>query len=84
MAVDLWVDVPGSLELTMQGGARDETLARDGRTYRLPAGQRTTIRVPIRAAQETVGFATSWKRSAGSPEIADAVFVSDAGRAQLL
>jgi hypothetical protein len=83
-SVNLWVDSPGTLELTFDGGTRTQRVKQGGRSWVLPAERTTTIRVPINSAIASVPFMTDWSRSAGTPRIRRAEFVTDTGRQSLL
>jgi hypothetical protein len=84
MSANLWVDSPGTFELTFEGGTRTQHVTYGERTWTLPANVRTTIRVPVNQAVASLPFKLDWDRSAGTPQIVGARFVTDAGGESLL
>ncbi len=74
MSMNLWVDSPGTLEMTFEGGrSRRSTSGRARARGRSRPTKRTTIRIPINAAASSLAFATDWNRSAGAPRLVEAV-----------
>jgi hypothetical protein len=83
-SVNLWVDSPGTLELTLDGGSRTQHVTQGTRSWVLPAGERTTLHLPINSALASLPFRTDWNHSAGTPRIVAAEFVTERGRQSLL
>ena len=83
MTVFLWVDGPGTLELTFRGGTRPQKVSFKDRTWTIAPGRSTIVRVPVDTGTPNVTLATGWDRRAGAA-LVDAAFVSDGERAALL
>ncbi len=84
MSMNLWVDSPGTLEMTFDGGKRAQRIRQGARSWTLAANERTTIRIPITAAASSLTFRTDWTRSAGAPRLAEAFFVTGESREPLI
>lgn len=53
---NLWLDAPATLVATFRGGTEPSSVSTGGRTYPLPAGRMTTIRLREPAGPTVVGF----------------------------
>ena len=84
MAVDVWVDKPGAVELTFQGGMRSQTVENETRSWTLPPGVPTRVRVRVPAGQSSNGFDVDWTRSRGAPRVVGAALISGGTRTPLL
>jgi hypothetical protein len=79
-----WLDFPATAVLRFRGGTVAHTAVAGKKTYKLPAGQDTTIRLPVKAGAATVQLRLDWRSSAGAPELVDAELEGTAGSTPLL
>jgi hypothetical protein len=82
MSVFLWNDSPGTLELTFKGGSREQRVGFESRSWSIPAGRRTTVKIPVNSAQAQLRLRTGWARAVGT-QLSRAEFVSGTGRERL-
>ena len=81
-----WLDRPATLALVWRGGVRDEQLTAGTRTYAIPAGRRTTIRLRVPAGAVGFGLQPSWTGGTPpqAPSLLAARLVDRAGTTDLL
>lgn len=84
MSINLWLDAPGTLELTFAGGANVQSVRRGTRSWRLPPRVRTRLRIPVSSAVASIPLMLDWDRSARTPRLVEAVFASGSVRESLL
>jgi hypothetical protein len=83
MTATLWVDAPGTLELTFRGGTRTQNVSYQGRTWAIPPRKRTKVTVPVTSGASEVTLDTGWDRTVGT-ELVGAEFVTGGMRESLL
>ena len=84
MSINLWLDAPGTLELTFSGGADEQRVQYQQQSWTLPAGKPTTIKIAVNAAAASIALALDWEDPRGTPRVTGAAFVTDGKREPLL
>lgn len=84
MAVDVWTDQAGAVELTFAGGRRARSVENETRSWTLSPGRPTLVRIPVPAGQSTNVLDVDWTRSLGAPQLVDAALISGGTRTPLL
>jgi hypothetical protein len=68
----LWLDAPGTLELTFRGGTAPHAVAVAGKAYDLPAGRATTVSLAVPKGRSTFAVSIDWTDPKGAPDLAAA------------
>ena len=63
---------------------RSQTVENETRSWTLPPGVPTRVRVGVRAGQSSNGFDVDWTRSRGAPRVVGAALISGGTRTPLL
>ena len=81
----LWLDAPGTLAVSVRGGAADHVAQVGKRVFRLPAGKLTTIRVQVPKGPSRLDMRFDTQElPAGLPDVTSAVLNSGGVRQSLL
>jgi hypothetical protein len=81
--VRTWLDAPATLTIRFRGGSEDHAATLGSRSYPLPKGAPTTIRlkVPAGGAQTLLGL--DWSTSEGAPRLEGVELGAGAGATPL-